>query len=229
MGRLPHSDFTERLRVLLSEPQAIADLKRYFAIDLPQGSALPFTGARFEHLDGGGDTSDKANTITASDLIAVQMLSVRVPRPATLALLEGDLGRQLTPLLAKIPTNTDMAKVDIDVLTPNSPADQAWHLLKRQTGLGWVTTNKLLARKRPRLLPVYDEVVRCAVGHPRSFWLSLHQALTANGGELHEHLLQLRTSAGVSDTVSTLRVCDVVVWMRHADSHQGRDRPGPFV
>ncbi|MEU1626143.1 DUF6308 family protein [Streptomyces sp. NPDC020096] len=114
MGRLPHSDFTERLRVLLSKPQAIADLKRYFAIDLPQGSALPFTGARFEHLDGGGDTSDTANTITASDLTAVQMLSVRVPRPATLALLEGDLGRQLTPLLAKIPTNTDMAKVDID-------------------------------------------------------------------------------------------------------------------
>ncbi|MEV0696155.1 DUF6308 family protein, partial [Streptomyces sp. NPDC050388] len=30
----------------------------------------------------------------------------------------------------------------------------------------------------PRLLPVYDKVVRCALGRPRpSFWLALHAVL----------------------------------------------------
>jgi hypothetical protein len=32
--------------------------------------------------------------------------------------------------------------------------------------IGWVTAGKLLARKRPKLVPVYDGVVKCALGNP---------------------------------------------------------------
>ncbi|MFF4147786.1 DUF6308 family protein [Streptomyces sp. NPDC001698] len=80
---------------------------------------------------------------------------------------------------------------------------------------------KLLARKRPRLLPVYDRVVRCALGHPRpSFWLALHAALRVDDRALQRQLLTLRQAAGVPETVSALRVCDVAVWMRHrAEEH----------
>ncbi|MFJ1709305.1 DUF6308 family protein [Kitasatospora sp. NPDC088346] len=92
---------------------------------------------------------------------------------------------------------------------------------------GGVTAGKLLARKRPRLLPVYDRVVRCAVGRPASFWLSLRDALAADGRALHRHLLDLRTAAALPGTVSALRVCDIVVWMGHRADHRPTGCPGP--
>ncbi|WP_244205220.1 DUF6308 family protein, partial [Streptomyces bobili] len=72
-----------------------------------------------------------------------------------------------------------------------------------------------MACRRPRLLPVYDRVVRCAVGRRPSFWLALHTALCEDGAALHRQLLELRRAAGLPETVSALRMCDVAVWMNH--------------
>ncbi|MGW6137380.1 DUF6308 family protein [Streptomyces sp. NPDC055140] len=173
-------------------------------------------------MDGGGDRTSIANVVTAADLIAVQTLSVQVPPAAALALLEGRLAGELSVLLGQIPADIDMANADPALLRPGSAADRSWHLIKDQKGLGWVTTNKLLARKRPRLIPVYDQVVRCVVGHPESFWLSLREALAAEGNALHEQLLSLRDDAGVPETVSALRICDVVLWMSHVGDHRAK-------
>ncbi|MGW8847773.1 DUF6308 family protein [Streptomyces xiamenensis] len=194
----------------------MTDLRRYFGIGLPPGAGS-FTGSRFEHLAGGGDRPETADRITAEDLIAVQTLSVTVAAPCALDLLEGPLGHRMSDLLAAIPTDIDLAHVDTAVVADDAPAEQAWRLLESQHGLGWVTAGKILARKRPRLLPVYDRVVRCALGRPRPFWLLLHAALRENGAELHHQLLELRQAAGVPPTVSALRVCDVTVWMKHRD------------
>ncbi|MGV9653129.1 DUF6308 family protein [Streptomyces sp. NPDC003554] len=49
------------------------------------------------------------------------------------------------------------------------------------------------------------------LGRPQSFWLCLHAALHIDGYALHRKLLALRQSAGVPETVSALRVCDVVL------------------
>ncbi len=214
------SPLGQRLRVLLSSERVVGDLRRYFGIDLPPG-AVPFTGSRFEHLAGGGDRPEIADRITAEDLVAVQTLSVTVPAPVALDILEGRLGAQLSGLLHDIPRPIDMADAEADVLAEGSPAARAWHLLCAQHGVDWVIAGKLLARKRPRLLPVYDKVVRCALGRPRpSFWLALHAALRADDHALHRQLLALRQVAGVPETVSALRICDVVVWMGHrAEGH----------
>ncbi|MER8062737.1 MULTISPECIES: DUF6308 family protein [unclassified Streptomyces] len=205
----------QRLRVLLGAERAVGDLRRYFGIDLPPG-AVPFTGSRFEHLAGGGDRPEAADRFTAEDLVAVQALSVTVPASVALDLLEGRLGAQLSGLLHAVPRDIDMVDAEADVVADGSPADQAWHLLCAQYGVDWVIAGKLLARKRPRLLPVYDRLVRCALGRPRpSFWLALHAALRADDGAVHRQLLALRQVAGVPETVSALRVCDVAVWMNH--------------
>ncbi|MCJ0869696.1 DUF6308 family protein [Streptomyces sp. AP-93] len=217
--------FTERLRALLSTADAAADLRRYFDDGL-EGGTPAFTGSRFEHLDGGGDRADIADIVTAADLMAVQMLSVQVPPRAALALLEGPLAGELSVLLGQIPADVDMGHAEPALLGPGSPADRAWHLLTGQRGLGWVTANKLLARKRPRLLPVYDQVVRCAVAEPASFWLSLRDALAADGKALHEQLLSLRDDAEVPETVSALRICDVVLWMSHVTDHKEKGCSG---
>lgn len=207
--------FVERLRAFITDAQAIVDLRRYFGIDLPP-DVMPFTGSRFEHLAGGGDRPDIADRITAEDLVAVQTLSVTVPARVVLDILEGRLGAQLSGLLQAIPKDIEMVDADVSLLANGSPADQAWSLLCDQHGVDWVIAGKLLARKRPRLLPVYDKVVRCALGRPRpSFWLALHAALRADDRALHRWLLGLRQVAGLRETVSALRVCDVAVWMGH--------------
>ncbi|WP_328966326.1 DUF6308 family protein [Streptomyces sp. NBC_00239] len=210
----------QRLHGLLSSERVVVDLRHYFGIGLPSGMAA-FTGSRFEHLAGGGDRPEVADRFTAEDLAAVQTLSVTVPASVGLDLLEGRLGAQLSGLLQAIPWDIDMVDAEADVLAEGSPADQAWHLLCAQYGVDWVIAGKLLGRKRPRLLPVYDRVVRCALSRPRpSFWLALHAALRADDLALHRHLLALRQVAGVPETVGALRVCDVAVWMRHrAERH----------
>ncbi|MEU8842011.1 DUF6308 family protein [Streptomyces roseus] len=208
------SPLGHRLRVLLSSDRVPGDLRCYFGIGLPP-DVLPFTGSRFEHLAGGGDRSEIADRVTAEDLVAVQTLSVTVPAPVALDILEGRLGVQLSGLLHAIPTDIDMVDADASVLADGSPADQAWSLLCDRHGVNWVIAGKVLARKRPRLLPVYDRIVRCAVGRPPSFWLALHTALREDDAALHRGLLALRQVAGVPETVSALRVCDVAVWMSH--------------
>ncbi|MGY6026908.1 DUF6308 family protein [Streptomyces spinosirectus] len=51
----------------------------------------------------------------------------------------------------------------------------------------------------------------------------MHTALRAGDGALHHTLLTLRQAAGVPGTVSALRVCDVVLWMRHHAKHRQSD------
>ncbi|MET7675953.1 DUF6308 family protein [Streptomyces seoulensis] len=196
----------------------MTNLRRYFGL---AGEAA-YTGARFEHLGG----EQVADEVTAEDLVAVQMLSVRVPARAALELLEGERGRQLSELLRRIPVDVDMVEVDAAELHSDSAADQAWRLLFRVKGIGWVKAGKLLARKRPRLLPVYDRVVRCVLGTPSSFWLDLHHALRADDHALHHELLDLRERAGIPKTVSALRVCDIVLWMAHHEDHRPLRCPG---
>jgi len=214
------SSLVQRLRVLLGTERVVDDLRRYFGIDMPPG-AVAYTGSRFEHLAGGGDLPEVADRITAEDLVAVQTLSVTVPASVTLDILEGPLGVRLSGLLQAIPRDIDMVEVEASDLAPGSSSARAWQLLKDQPDVGWVIAGKLLARKRPKLLPVYDKVVRCALGRPHpSFWLALHAALRADDRALHRQLLALRHTAELPETVSALRVCDVVVWMGHrAERH----------
>ncbi|MFJ4277196.1 DUF6308 family protein [Streptomyces massasporeus] len=218
---MSQSPIIHRLSSLITSDQAVSYLRRYFGTgQLPE--AAPFTGSRFEHLTGGGGRQAVANVVTADDLIAVQTLSVRIPAQAALDLLEGDLGVRLSKLLSSVPFDIDMAEAEAADLAEGSPAHTAWRVLCNQTGIGWVTAGKPLARRRPRLLPVYDQVVRCILGRPRSFWLDLHGALSADNHALHRELLALRQSADLPATVSALRVCDVVLWMHHRTDHQQR-------
>ncbi|MFF7169429.1 DUF6308 family protein [Streptomyces pseudovenezuelae] len=150
---------------------------------------MPFTGSRFEHLAGGGDRQAVANVVTADDLIAVQTLPVRIPVQVAVELLEGDLGVRLSELLSSVRFDIDMVEAEAADLAEGSPAHTAWRALCDQPGIGWVTAGGLLARKRPRLLPVYDQVVRCVLGRPKSFWPDLHGALRADNHALHRELM----------------------------------------
>jgi hypothetical protein len=197
---------------------------RHLSVPPAVGGLLHSPGSRFEFFAGGGDRPEVADTITADDLVAVTMLSVDVPGDVALMLLEGELGPDVGRLLAQVPT--DVALTDpgaAPLFATSSPARVAWDLLEEPRGMGWVITSKLLARKRPRLLPVYDRVVRCALGEPVGLWNWL-LAMSADG-RLEQRLTAVRDRARVPDGVSLLRVLDV--WMRHRPTHLTYGCPGP--
>ena len=94
-------------------------------------------------------------------------------------------------------------------------------LLELQRGMGWVTAGKLLARKRPHLIPVYDNVTRCLLDRPSGqVWERFRHELRRDGGALTRTLYDLRDKAHLPQTVSALRVLDVLLWMDHHDDHR---------
>lgn len=140
---------------------AVDLLSRYFHTTLDDGSPT-YTGARFETFQGGGDAPAVADTFTAADLVAVSLLSVDVPGAAALRIL-GDDADNLNRPLSRIPADRELRDAADDEIGPSSPAEQLWAVV-RSAGVGRVTTSKLLARKRPDLLPVIDTVVTEVLG-----------------------------------------------------------------
>ena len=127
-------------------------------------------------------------------------------------------------LLHQIPVGVDLWRADEADVGPGSSADELWRALVRLPGINWVTAGKLLARKRPRLIPVYDRVVKAALGRGDAdeWWRPLRQALVDDPNVV-ARLRALRDKAHIGDTVSLLRVLDVCIWM------QEHGHPDPVV
>jgi hypothetical protein len=210
-----------------TDPTPAAELlTEYFTTVKKDGSPVK-SGAKFETFAGGGDRQEVADRITAEDILAVSLLSVHVPGDAVLKLL-GSEAEQLSSHLSVISVDLDLRDAVVGDIETGSPADNLWTAV-RGAGVGPVTTSKLLARKRPRLLPVRDSVVVEVLRHPRSasFWFTLRECLNADGGRLHEHLLSVRDAAGIGDRVSVIRCFDVVVWMIGKRDGLGQTRGRP--
>lgn len=186
-------------------------LTTYFSQQREDGSPA-WTGAMFERFAGGGDAPDVANRFTADDLVAVTMLSVTVDARAALPLLDTDADA-LSELLAKVPLGLDLINADDSAIGERSHADDLWRLVDRYHRVGETTTSKLLARKRPQLLPVIDSVVREGLGITWSgdYWRQMRGFLRES--DRWRFLHQARADAGLEDEVSVLRCFDVLVWM----------------
>ncbi len=168
------------------EADAVAMLRRYYGHDQPG-----FTGRWFDSWDPAGRRRVDADRFTSDDVVAASFLSISMPGAAAHRLLV-DQAAELNELLAQVP-QVDLADVPEGEIGEDWPAWQLWDLLvDGRDGIGWVTAGKLMAFKRPGLIPVYDEVVRDVVGAPGSFWRSLHEHLRADDGRLHRHLVSIR-------------------------------------
>ncbi|MFG2010586.1 DUF6308 family protein [Micromonospora sp. NPDC048868] len=204
---------------VLDDQRSVSDLRRY----LTPGA---FTGSHFEAL-GAASNALHRDVVAAEDLIAVQLLEARAPAAVALDLIQGDLGQRISDELRKIPLavslSDDTARLYIE---DDGPADRAWHLLTEQRGVKKAVAGKLLARKRPKLIPVYDNVVACALRGRPGFWLWLHELLRTDDLCLTHRLRNLRDQADVPAQVSDIRIFDIVFWMRHRRNHLRRRCPG---
>jgi len=177
-----------------------------------------FTGAHFETLSGPWNDRETQNVITAGDLAAVSCLSVEIPGAAAVRILE-DQAREISSLLNAMPSvDETLWEVPVEsVADPDSPASRLWRLLRAgRDGLGPTTTSKIMARKRANLIPIFDSVLRDALRLESSegHWLTMRRlTLAADGGRpLHERLADTARRVALPETVTPLRVFDVVVW-----------------
>ncbi|MDQ0733104.1 DUF6308 family protein [Arthrobacter sp. B1I2] len=181
-----------------------------------------YTGSYFNSWAGGGNSATSANVITADDLIAVSFLAVDISGEAAIGILDTHR-EKISRLLAKIPADRDLAEIRpgefADTFGPDSPATQLWHVLRgRDTGrwgVGETKTSKIMARKRPRLVPIYDSVVGPLMGLNENSigqWSTWHSAFLEDPG-LARRLATIRQISGVEDPISDIRVMDIVLWM----------------
>lgn len=192
----------DRIQRVLDAPGLAQLAAAYFD---PTG---PFAGRCLDQL---GD--NPPNRITRDDLLAVSLLGITWRPPAVRNILDRD-ANVLAGLLEPI-TDTDLWLADDALL---DAASTAWQRL-RDAGAGPVGAGKLLARKRPRLVPIVDQVIKRALQPPRRrVWVTLRGCLRDEA--LRERIERLRP-AGAEDT-STLRLLDVAVWMRHSRSRNAR-------
>lgn len=219
----PIAEFDTHARARIADAvggeRAASRLAGYFAGPVDAALNNHYTGRLFQRLGGGGDRPTTAGWFTAEDLVAVSMLGVDVPAHVSANLLEGPLGQAMARYLADIPTDVELADdASAELVADGSPAERAWTCLTKQRGVDWVTAAKLMARKRPRLIPIYDSVVRCWLGHPPRLWQPLRLELRRDDAALASRLQDLRQ--GLAGDISVLRVLDVLLWTQHHTGHQ---------
>lgn len=205
----------------ITDQHAAEHLVKYFAL---RSNGRPrYTGSRFETfmVDGG---VDEANKITSNDLVAVSMLSVHIGGEAALGLVE-DLAGEASKLLEEIPVGLKFEELDDDGhelhFGRDSAALKLWNLLRQNGGDRWgigpTTASKIMARKRPHLVPIYDSVVAEITGmtsktNQWDMWRAAFNAEDSPGSKLQDRLETIRELGG-QPHLSLLRVLDIVLWM----------------
>jgi hypothetical protein len=180
---------------------AISSLEAYFF-------KHAYTGSSFESF-----IDNDPHFFTAEDIVAVEMLSVRIHPSASRWILK--TGRKdLSKLLHKIDPSLTINHPDADL----SEQSHAWNLrntLISRWGVGETIASKLLAAKRPHLFPIYDQhVARALHLSPDNYWQAWQEfMLSANGEKASKTVGMMALSLGKTQ-LSTLRLLDIVIWMQ---------------
>jgi hypothetical protein len=168
-----------------------------------------FTGSAFEELID----RENPNQITAKDLTAVTMLGVTVPATAARWIL-GEGNDELSQHLSKIDQHLTISDSDCD-LSNGSPAWLLFSKLAERNGLGRTITSKILAAKRPGLIPIYDQHVAAYLGFSKEdYWNPWRKFMQSPDGiGCGNRVSELATNLGINN-ISHLRLLDVVIWMK---------------
>jgi hypothetical protein len=189
-----------RLIANLSTPGLSAAVALYF------DETQPFAGRTFDSL--GNNPRDR---IVADDLLAVTLLDVRWTPLAVRGLL-CDQADEVSKLLVEVDDKTEIGHPDSGKQL--DAAEPLWKLLYRLPGVRDTRASKLLARKRPRLIPITDSIIVSAVGTPGHTWETVRHCFQE---DLFRQAVQpLRP--GNTESVSLLRIFDVAIWMLFSQS-----------
>ena len=195
----------EQIHSFIDDAAAIRLLTKY------HGGA--YTGSRF-------DTATQLKSLdrdrfTAHDFAAVAVLSVPLSGRAIVGLMQREA--ELAALLESVPDDVDLVSASDAVLEAVFAVQR---VLDELTDVGHVTRSKLLAHKRPELVPIRDKHVLAAlIGRDHgAFTKPLRDVLKADG-PITERLEAVQDQADLQEPISNIRALDVIVWMStHGDS-----------
>lgn len=215
---------------LLDETYARDLLRGYFQRD---SSGYVYSGAMFDtypaSLPSGSTASPgTADVITDSDLVALSMLGIRITGYEALIIMQ-DKRQKITTLLAAIPASSLIGDdASAGLLVREGPAWKLWDLLydvkdrTKDARFGAVAAGKLLARKRPGLIPIEDSRIaavfkRKPPDRDERWWEAVRSAArdrtpTADGTTLWDYLTRVRGQERL-DHLPVLRVLDIIGWM----------------
>ncbi len=167
-----------------------------------------FTGSSFETFIG-----NDPDNFTAEDIVAVSMLSVKIPPSASRWILK--TGREdLSKHLSKIELALSIDHPDADL----TEGRDAWNLRKMLLlcwGVGPTTASKLLAAKRPFLFPIYDKhVARALRLSPDDYWQHWQQFMQREDGNKATKIVGQLAKDLDKPHLSPLRLFDIVIWMQ---------------
>jgi hypothetical protein len=195
---------------------------RYFS---PAG---PWAGGQFDFW---GQDAHGVDEIGCHDLLAVNLLGIRIPPLMVREFLRGPaLQHVVADALVQIPATARLWDDGEEVL---DVVDGLWASIRRRavevavehkhdprvTAMGDAKISKLLARKRPELVPISDKVVRANLPMPHgtdrwSVYRSVLRHESIGPDLIHradELRREIRTTIGMEPSV--LRVLDAAVWL----------------
>ena len=154
---------------------------------------------------------------TPFDLVAVApRSSVTIPPAvASIILLDPTMSTSLNSLLAQAPPpGTDLADTDAADLADTAPLPRLYRLLRGLPGMGPTKTSKLMAAKRPGVVPIRDNVVSTLLQAGERWWDPMREL--AQEQRLRD-LLDAASVDTVPAGVTFLRRLDVVLWRWGSD------------
>lgn len=122
-------------------------------------------------------------------MAAVASLSLIVPGVVTQEIIDSE---QLRRLLQAIPTAVSIAEDRAEglLVRKKCAARELYESIREFQGMGWARTSKLLAAKRPRLIPIRDSVVQRKLGASTMWWQSMLEEWS--GSDLPDAVTRVR-------------------------------------
>jgi len=195
----------ENIHSFIDDDRAVRWLSKYYG--------GKYTGSRFD--TAAQLQSPDPHCFTAHDFAAVATLSVPMSGRAICGLLDREA--TLTDLLRNVPFETGLVDATDEAITAIYAVQSE---LDKVMDIGHVTRSKLLAHKRPQLIPIRDQyVLKALIGRDHgSFTEPLRDTLTADRS-ITERLDAVQRESSISQHISTIRALDVIVWMStHGDA-----------
>jgi hypothetical protein len=197
--------------------KVLADGKELVRIFLDESDyfGTGFAGRTFDDL-----APNPSDEWTATDLVAVSLLDVRV-RPSGVRALLGARKRDFDSLLRQVNRQVALWDDSDDFEDVLHSAESLQRELRELPGLGRVTASKLMARKRPRLIPIDDRVIRQGLGLQidAPFWRPMRSVLRDDGMLDAIRAIRPEGHSGISE----LRVLDIALWMAGSNSRAAKE------
>lgn len=193
------------IEVLLAE-KGLKDLIGLYFEGMPK---TDFAGHLFDAIP-----DNPPERVVASDLVAVSLLDVSFGPTATDALLNrAYLDSHLA--IENLPINLDLW----DAIDRVNNLYEARKVLDDLHDVGPVKASKLLARKRPRIVPITDRHVEAFFGCSGWEFLTPLAICLSENSDLVDAINALSQSPSESGhSPTTLRLLDVAIWMTRSRS-----------